>query len=232
MVTGLKRFIHASIAALVLAMGSASAAQADSTTWLTPEGTKGKYAAEQVTQFKFSYEGRNLTCKTMLWEESFIGTGNKYLPFQPAFTGCETSFGLTATITMKECDFAIKGVPTDPEEFGYLGTTELSCPAGQRISIDVYTSATKHEDPEYLVCQYTVKPQTGLGYTYFENRALQSEKDDIWLQANGVTFKTEVDGSTFFCGASGGEARIWGATTIRAFSAEGSQTKLTVGHET
>ena len=87
-------------------------------------------------------------------------------------------------------------------------------------------------NPENHVCTYTVKAQTALGNTRFENRGLESKYDDIWLQAEGVTFETTVDGSALICGANGGEARIFGATTIRAFSSEGGQTKLTVGHET
>ncbi len=217
------------VAVLALGLMGSPAAQADTTTWITPEGNKGKFAAEQVSEsFKVTYLGRSVTCETMMWEETFIGAGTKLLPFQPAFTGCKTTAELNATFTMHECDFIVKGAPG---EVGYLGTTELSCPnKGEQLELHVYMG-TVHK-PENHVCTYTVKPQAALGNVSFENRALGSPKDDIWLNAEGVTFETTVHGSALICGANGSEARVFGSTTIRAFDSEGNQTKLTVGSET
>ena len=147
----------------------------------------------------------------------------------PKYTVCHANILgaiLPATVTFGTCDFLHH--ITSGSGDNYAGTVDLVCPSGD-VEFEIYKEGTTpaNHSPANLVCQITIKAQTGMGpLDYNVITGSPNDLQFIWTVTNMAY--TRVAGTLAACGAASGTATGTSHTTIRAFNGVGTQISASI----
>jgi hypothetical protein len=85
--------------------------------------------------------------------------------FTPDYENCSTTSGYPATVDMNGCDYVLhleKTTPVGNKEATYGVSTNVICPAGQSITITLFTNGGKHSENKPF-CKLDIKEQSVKG---------------------------------------------------------------------
>jgi hypothetical protein len=195
----------------------------------SPATIDGKGSTVQV----FKRSGRTIECEG----STFTGTvanGAQTVTLTPTYTGCVSS-GLPATIKMNSCTYVfhleVTGVVEEADQFAAL--TDLDCPEGKEVEVDVYSNHTNHTAGTAL-CRFTLG-ETGnqsLATVKLTNKAAGGATSKDWVEAHvdieGVDSKRTV-GTLLVCGATEDTAgTLEGSAELKGTTSGGSANGITV----
>jgi hypothetical protein len=160
---------------------------------------------KQAETIVVSRSGRSVECKEVLLSAKAESEA-KTLTVTPSYFSCSTILG-PATVKMNGCDYLLhlKSELVEGETYKYKATTDLKCPAGKEVEVEVYTSATSHTEGK-PACRYAYGEtgNQGLGTIQLTNKSHEGLEDKSWIQADlevkGMTSKRTA-GTTILCGA-------------------------------
>jgi hypothetical protein len=122
-----------------------------------------------------------------------VPVGSTTITVTPTYTNCTAISGGSnhkTTVTMNGCDYVLHTGETSGEEGRYGLTTDIVCPEGKDVQIEVYPFAGSELGG--VVCTLTVKAQTGLtGPTVASNL----EKGDLFMEGTFKGLALELSGS-------------------------------------
>jgi hypothetical protein len=156
----------------------------------------------QSLPFIFTRSGLSVECaKSTL--EGTAKNGDTTFTVTPTYSSCSTAVG-PATIKMNGCDFLLhlNAEVVEGEIYTYLAPTDLKCPAGTVVEIDVFTSEANHTSKAAL-CRYTLSETGNQGRETVEltNQGDTSKAIKGWIEPDveieGITSKRTFG---FFCG--------------------------------
>jgi hypothetical protein len=215
MIRNLRALGLASVAALAVSVVVASGAQAT-------EFAAGKYPAfltgEQISHngksvHVFNTGTKKVECKRVEFQAE-LKKASTEITVAPEYFECTMS-GLPVTITIQACHYVLRGGMETGNHKYVNGTTDLVCPPGKKMAIDIFSSQATHKEGKPS-CTITMAPFTGLtanGYT-----ETTGEPGDISVTTRTEKIPIEVDGPAS-C-ATGTTMTYEGNTTWRAYSEE------------
>lgn len=179
-----------------------------------PEGLAAEYspvelAGHEVAPFAIKRTGRTVECEN----SSLTGTaedGDTAVTVEPTYDNCHaTVLGskLPATVAINGCDYALQleSIFVEGETYTYHAPTDLKCPEGKVVEIDVFSNTTEHMANNPM-CRYTLNEASNEALETVEltNKAPTEGIAKGWLEAHveigGIASKRTV-GGVLVCGA-------------------------------
>lgn len=200
----LKRLGIAFVAVFAMSAVVASAAQAVNYT-----STDGNYpttvAGNQEGTHEFKAGIRTVTCSTAQFEGTATAASST-LTITPTYTNCLATGSLPVTVAMNGCDYLFHATSTT------ASTTDIVCPVGNKIVVNIYASAAAHGEGKAPVCKINIGGQTGLTGLATENQG-SGTTASVKTTANIANIAVTIEGSALVCG-TGATATYKGVTPI------------------
>jgi hypothetical protein len=193
-------------------------ATAGSATAATPQITAEKYPAElrakATSELVFARQGKTIKCKTEV--DAVISGASETVTAAPKSAQCSSSVGGPATITMNGCDFLFH------TSLLQNATSDLICPFGKQVEIDIYSSEAKHKSTE-STCTFKFAQQVGLFTIELANKEASEATSKDWLEAHVAIgeITSSAEGSVSVCGSAHDAAgTLSGTMEVKAFTKE------------
>ncbi len=230
MIRNLKALGLAVVAVLALSAVAASAALA------VPQfevGTgAGNISGTKTSANVFTVAGgRTVTCEVITAKGSETTTSST-LTLTPLFSECHSVLAgvkVPATVTTNDCHILVHLTSLISAGL-YLAHGDLTCEGTKDIEIHVYPEGTKPSEhsTKTPLCQYTVKPQTGISKVELKNNATGAKKDiDATLTLSNIAY-TRTTGTIPNCGAASSTATLSGTDTLKGEDGSGNPLDLAV----
>jgi hypothetical protein len=202
------------IALLAFSAGLVSAGQAAAGT-ITAESYPVKLTGTQVgtNTLTIGNGARTVSCTTATTQGT-LAAASSTATVTPTYSGCTSTGGLPVTYTLNGCDFAVHVSPVTATTG--TKTFDVSCPAGQEITIDVYSSAHNHTT-DIQECQYHIPSQTGLSAGEFHLDGAGTTRTATTTMLLPMSIESTA-GSKLLCGLAAGEtgtATLKGTQTLK-----------------
>ncbi len=141
-----------------------------------------------LTGFQFVAQVGKLKCSELSLPGTLSGASSEFQS-QQFFWPC-TMLGLVTTIQSNGCEFKLHVLNAGPP---YVGSSDILCPAGQKLEFTSWASGTK-------VCTISLLPQTGVEGLSFENTGTGSARA-VTATFNQTTVKYSQAGNPKICTA-------------------------------
>ncbi len=201
MTRNLKALGLALVAMLAMSAMAVSAANAEVNGKVTAESSPVTMDGKQTTEQKFTRGAVPVTCANATFHAQ-SNTGDNTITVTPTYSSCHATgpFGETwpVTVTMSGCDYMFHLTNTKGT---FTAISDVVCPVGASITVDVYTSHNNHTANTTL-CKIHVPAQTGLKTITLTNQAAGGTTPKNWVSANiNITGITSTRTGSALCGA-------------------------------
>jgi hypothetical protein len=174
-----------------------------------PESSPATIDGEQTSAFVFKRSSRSVECSAATFVAALEGDAET-VSFTPTYSECESSLGGPATIKMNGCSY-LSHVEAEAvgEADTFTAPTDLVCPEGKEVEVEVFTNHTNHTSGTVL-CRYKMGESGNQGLTTIEltNKA-GGEGSEDWIEADvelaGIDSKRTA-GTLLTCGAESDSA--------------------------
>ena len=167
MIRNLKTYGLVLVAVGAIGAVTASAASAVVTPfWFKSDGDWTKYVGAQVkiggVGDQFTTDAGAISCETTTYAGSSSATTVSSIELTPTYSDCTPVIGFS-TVTTNGCSYLLKADnDTGGDPVKYDVETEIKCPPGKDITVDVYTNSSETT----RICTIHIPPQnTGTGTT-------------------------------------------------------------------
>lgn len=176
----------------------------------TATSSPAKIDGKQTTSHIFTTRsGRTVTCEEATLSAT-AKNGDTTISVAPTYSKCTASFvGLNypATVKVNGCEYLLHVEAVEEEgDYKYTAPTDLKCPAGKEVEVDVFSSHANHTAGT-VTCRYNMGEtgNQGLEIVQLTNKAIaKPAKPTSWMEAHidigGIDSK-RTTGGVLICGA-------------------------------
>jgi len=226
MTRNLKALGLALVAVFAMSAMAASAAQAESTAYLTAGSAEKPVTIEgvQTTANVFGRSGRTVTCETANFAGGTVEGSVTELTVVPEYANCHSvvlGTKFPATVTMNSCDYQFTGTKVGS---AYTVRSDLECSKdGDQVEIHVYSNA-EHTS---VLCTIDIPEQTNLDTITLTNSSGVTPDDvNADINVGGIT-STETNPGLLCGPTETSSSTLTGGATLQAFEGA-TQRPLTV----
>jgi hypothetical protein len=182
-----------------------------------------KIDGEQIGTNTMAIEGLPpVSCSSIKYngEATTAGPVPKRVRIAPQYESCHVTTILgprTTTVIPNGCTFEIEpeGKFTESGEEDYVGVTDLACPSGKAITVEVFNTSSENHSGASLLCKFDIEPQTNLTGT-----TLIDKETDVVSSFNMTSVKVLATGGSL-CGEGSKTGSYKGEATLRTTNAAG-----------
>jgi hypothetical protein len=165
-----------------------------------------------------------LTCSTVKYNGEAVteGPASEQVTITPEYSTCHVVIPFlgtrVATVTMNGCNYKVEATTTvtESEELHRLGDTDIECPEGKTIEIQVYSNSSGSDSGASTLCKLDIPPQNDLpGITLTNDVNTPTTVDDIEAHFNITSIQVNETGGSL-CGEEATKATYAGKATLRA----------------
>ena len=124
----------------------------------------------------------------------------------PVYSGCMSNGTQPATIKMNGCEYLLhlNAENQGEEKYKYTATTDVACPVGKEIEIDIFSNHTNHTAGTPVLCRYAIGETGNQGLSIVELTNESAKGEPSWVEAHvniGEIVSKRIAGSVLVCGA-------------------------------